>query len=504
MSATRSNAEDGMPDAPRTYLQATKVEYAIVLAVCVVDGADMAVLGAAFRYFERDLGLTPVTLGMLTLAQAFAMALAAPVWGWMNDSGRASRRELWIGGAIGWAAVMLSLALCVRPALVFLLRVINGLFLACLGPLTQSWVAERVAPKNSGRTFALLVGATHVGSAMCTMLINTYGGSKVPLPFLPIAYADGWRVVCAGIGFASCGLALLIWCCMTESGERARKTGNMELSKGPAEIVKNLKEHWSIHTFRIIVFQGVVGGIPWSALSFKMMFFQYMGMSKEQINLLVACELPASIIGVMLGGLMGDMGARISAAHGRTVIGQICVSIGIPLMMLQVQSLPTLGTDYIWPFLITNTLFYLTATWTPAGLIRPIFLEVTKPHCRASVVAWESAIEGIAAAVLGAPLVGFLAEDVFGYKATTAEISDMTHDLRQHNFEALQTSLSVMTTVPWLACFLAITLLHWYYPQDIARLKSASTEDLALKSEAKLTDAGQYRACTCSDADKTV
>mmetsp|Transcript_62301 Transcript_62301/g.135265 ORF Transcript_62301/g.135265 Transcript_62301/m.135265 type:complete len:484 (-) Transcript_62301:204-1655(-) len=475
MKASRYHAEDGMPTptGPRTLVKASTLEYVIVLAICAVDGADGAVLGAAFRYFERDLGLTPITLGMLTLSQAFAGALAAPIWGWMSDSGRATRRELWIWGALGWGFVMLSLAICVRPGLVFLLRLLNGLFLACLGPLTQSWVAERVDPNSSGRTFALLMGSTSVGGAACTMLINTYGGNKVLLNFLPVmGYVDGWRVVCAGIGFASFALALVILNFLEESGGVVvRKAGHMDLRRGPGEIFANLVDHWSINTFRIIVFQGVVGGIPWSALSFKMMFYQYMGMSKEQINMLVACELPASIVGVMLGGFIGDMSARVSAGHGRAIMGQICVAIGIPLMMMQLQFLPTLGTEHIWPFLATNGLFYLMASWTQAGLIRPIFLEVTKPHCRASVVAWESAIEGMAAAVLGAPMVGFLAEIIFGYKSTTVEMSVMPANLRQHNFEALQRSLSVMTTVPWLWCLFAISLLHWYYPRDTARLR---------------------------------
>jgi len=445
-----------------------------VLAICALEGADNAVLGAAFRYFEQDLGLTPITLGMLTLAQASAGALAAPIWGWMNDSGRASRRELWTWGAVGWGFVMLSLAVCNRTAMIYLLRLFKGLFMACLGPLTQSWVAERVDPKSSGRTFALILGTAQVGGAASTMLINTWGGSKVHLPLLPgMSYIEGWRAVCAGIGCMSLGLALVISNSMQESQETmVRKTVKTDLSGGPAEIVENLRDHWSIHTFRIILFQGVVGGIPWSALSFKMMFFQYMGLSKEQINMLVVCEMPASIVGVMLGGFVGDMGARISAGHGRVVIGQLCVAMGIPLMMAQVQFLPTLGTEYIWPLVVTNTLFYLTASWTPAGLVRPIFLEVTKPSCRASVVAWQSAIEGMSASVLGAPLVGLLAENFFGYKSTTIEMSAMTDSLRQDNFKALQTSLSVMTAVPWLACFFAISLLHWAYPRDIARLRT--------------------------------
>ena len=37
--------------------------------------------------------------------------------------------------------------------------------------------------------------------------------------------------------------------------------------------------YWRIDTFKIIVLEGLFASIPWSALSFTTMYFQYMGIS---------------------------------------------------------------------------------------------------------------------------------------------------------------------------------------------------------------------------------
>jgi len=231
--------------------------------------------------------------------------------------------------------------------------------------------------------------------------------------------------------------------------------------------VGNLREHWRSFTFRIIVFQGVTGGIPWSALAFKIMFLRYVGMSSQQINLLVGATVIPRILGGMVGGFVGDYAARASPRHGRAWVGQFAVGCGIPLMLVQIVVFPHMTGSLLWPYILANTLFCLVAGWTPAGVIRPLFLETVNPKCRASILAWESALEGACSALLGAPLVGFLAEHAFQYHPTQASLEQMSPELRQHNFAALQWSLALMTAVPWLLCLAAISCLHWSYQYDL-------------------------------------
>lgn len=73
------------------------------------------------------------------------------------------------------------------------------------------------------------------------------------------------------------------------------------------------------------------------------------------------------------------------------------------------------------------------------------------------------ALEGSSAAILGAPLVGFLAENVFGYVRTTFLVADMPESLRVGNANALAYALVFLTAVPWTLSFFIYGLLHFTY-----------------------------------------
>lgn len=73
------------------------------------------------------------------------------------------------------------------------------------------------------------------------------------------------------------------------------------------------------------------------------------------------------------------------------------------------------------------------------------------------------ALEGSSAAILGAPLVGFLAESAFGYQRTSLLVKDMPVALRLGNANALARSLFLLTVIPWSISFVLYSLLHFTY-----------------------------------------
>eukprot|EP00922_Rhytidocystis_sp_ex-Travisia-forbesii_P069363 GHVS01103504.1.p1 GENE.GHVS01103504.1~~GHVS01103504.1.p1 ORF type:complete len:186 (-),score=61.41 GHVS01103504.1:27-584(-) len=90
------------------------------------------------------------------------------------------------------------------------------------------------------------------------------------------------------------------------------------------------------------------------------------------------------------------------------------------------------------------------------------------------------AIEGTFAAIFGAPLVGVLSEKVFGYEKTSQFVADMPDDLRLQNANALATSLSLLTIIPWCLSFFLYACLYFSYAHDqralIALLKAEYME----------------------------
>lgn len=73
------------------------------------------------------------------------------------------------------------------------------------------------------------------------------------------------------------------------------------------------------------------------------------------------------------------------------------------------------------------------------------------------------AVEGSGAAILGAPLVGYLAEHSFGYLRTTLLVAEMPEQLRLGNANALASALAFLTVIPWSISFLLYGLLHFTY-----------------------------------------
>jgi len=103
--------------------------------------------------------------------------------------------------------------------------------------------------------------------------------------------------------------------------------------------------------------------------------------------------------------------------------------------------------------------------------------EVVPPAHRNLVFAMNRCFEG-APAAFGAPMVGWIAEQWFGYHglATTSE-GCSGHDCQEDSgmsdmqkAEALGSAMFVMTAVPWGLCALVFACLHLTYPRDRRRV----------------------------------
>merc|ERR1711871_361051 len=108
----------------------------------------------------------------------------------------------------------------------------------------------------------------------------------------------------------------------------------------------------------------------------------------------------------------------------------------------------------------------MTATWPCYSTNRPVLCEIVPENNRATVMAWELAIECGLAAVICMPLLGYLTESVFGYHETTQDFATMTPEVRAENAAALRSAMLYMTVLPWLLCFVGYSLMHFTYPHD--------------------------------------
>ncbi|KAL8451340.1 hypothetical protein Emag_002775 [Eimeria magna] len=189
-------------------------------------------------------------------------------------------------------------------------------------------------------------------------------------------------------------------------------------------------------------------------------------MSDLKAAYIMGALLLGSAAGGVLGGLLGDYLFQWSPAHGRPLVGQFAMAIRVPLLIIAYVIVPKDEES----FAVFMLLALLVGLSSMAGVAvnRPILADVVRPNHKATVFALTVAVEGSGAAILGAPLVGYLAEHSFGYLRTTLMVADMPEGLRLGNANALASALVFLTAIPWSMSFLLYGILHFTYGKDQA------------------------------------
>merc|ERR1712066_907618 len=88
--------------------------------------------------------------------------------------------------------------------------------------------------------------------------------------------------------------------------------------------------------------------------------------------------------------------------------------------------------------------------------------------------AWEGTLESSCSSIFGNAMVGFLAQNVFGYDLDNAKA--VVGESSTENVEALGKALMLVSFCPWMLCFLCYTLLHWSYPRDLRWLQKRAQQ----------------------------
>lgn len=447
--------------------------YCLLLAIAFCDGADAYLTPSSFRALEADLGFQPSVLGALSLAQALAMALMAPLWGSLCDSGAVQKKTILVSGVMSWGLCTIAISSVSSLFMMIFLRILVGASLACLLPVSQVIIAEMTLPRDRGIFFGGLSFAQVTGMALCGQFSTAVSNMTFANGSL-----SGWRLAYATVGATSVLFAFVLLV-LLQVPPSARSAGLGHAPNTAMSLLAEMFERWcqymGLRTFQLILLQGIFGSVPWAAMSFLTMFFQYVGFEDAQAASLVLIFNLSGGLGSLLGGYVGDTAAAWSTYHGRPVVGQLTVFAGIPLIAIVLFVVPPSTANYIWYGLLLSSVGLLS-TWALTGVKRPILTEVVKPEDWASILALDCAIEGSSAAVFGAPLVGIVAE-VLGYKSSQQQVRDMVPALRSANQSALSKALFATCVVPWVMCFVFMSLLHVSFQEDCCTKQEESAEE---------------------------
>jgi len=443
--------------------------------VALVEGADMVLLPSVFCALQRDLGLSLNDLATMTLFQALCQAGAAPFWGVLADRGILTRKRVLILGAVVQGLVTGILAAVDTLIPMILLRSLNGAMLASLRPVGNGVLADVTSESRRGRVYGWIFFALNIGQTVGS-LVGT------PLSTRDVGGLQGWRVAFLGVGIFSIAVGVMVALLMTEPEREGAKLGGQQKS-----ILYELQRLWGyckMPTFLALVLQGCFGCVPWNAMGYRTLFFQVGGLGDFQASLIQALGQLSGAIGALFGGVLADVVTKnCLPLHGRPLVAQISVFMGIPIAFLTFMVLPPASTAF-WYYLFLACLLGLTASWCATGVNLPILSEIVPADNRSAVMAWQTALEGSCAAVLGNALVGVLAQNVFGYDlgAATEAMGN------PENQKALGKALTLTVALPWLICLVFYTGLHWSYPRDLRRVQKLAQDEATKAKERGLSE----------------
>jgi len=430
----------------------------IVVLTCAIDSADKRLLGATYKALQTHLEIGPSQLGQLSFFQGISLSLALPIWGMLMSVH--SPRKLLTQGCLLWAMSTAGLALSTSYYQHCILRISNGVALACVNPISQALLSQHVPASQRGQAFGVLTAFGTIITLATSFLATTL--SQVD----NFAYTGlmGWQVVYLFVSFCSVCMAHICWTYLPKGQGDFGRSKPLNLK----EQFSLMKKICSIPSFCLLVLQGVAGGTPWNAFSFMTMYYQLCGFTDTQAATIDLFTAIGGIPGSLFGGWLGDRMDKYSANFGRISVAITSVILGIPLVYIILAVVPRDPSSFHLMLFFTF-MFGSVATWCSVAANRPICSElVVKDHERAQIVAMWISIEGISASFFGAPVVGFLSE-MFGYDPSKPG---------QENAGKIADAINGISMTCWGVCLVFWFLMLRTYPNDRVKAKSNGNSEV--------------------------
>ncbi len=270
-------------------------------------------------------------LAWITFIRSLLQALSSPFWGYLADT--YSRKKVLFWGTGIWGIWTIAVGLTQSFNQLLLIRVISGVGLGCLMPATFSIMADTFAPNIRGRMLGYLEGVGVLG-----IIIFTLGLGQLATPEL-----WRWGFIILGIASILSGVIILIFVNEPVRGSAEPEMKNQltieQAARYKAEF-EDLGRVLQIPTIRVAILQGLAGSMPWVILGAFLILWlvEERGLTTQEAPLVFGIMLIGTALSSVLGGYLGDWAEQKNPKYGRTIIGQISVTFGIPLTIILIKA----------------------------------------------------------------------------------------------------------------------------------------------------------------------
>jgi MFS family permease len=291
---------------------------AMLWCVCFCNYADRQAIFSIFPLLHTELKLNDLELGVVASSFMWMYAVAGPFAGWISD--RISPRSVILGALAFWSLVTAGTAISHSFSVLVWFRTLGGLGEAFYFPAAMALIGLYHGSATRSRAMALHQSSVYAGTIA--------GGSMSAV----IAEQHGWRVSFLIFGTVGLFLCLVLIFCLRSPEHPQQilqaKEGSRFL-QGVSGVLRSSK---------VLVLIGVFIGANFVAVVFltwlPTFLFNKFHLSLSQAGFSSTAYLQiASVLGVLLGGLLAD---RVAAKRigGRQLIQASGLLFGVPFIFL--------------------------------------------------------------------------------------------------------------------------------------------------------------------------
>ncbi|XP_007047019.2 PREDICTED: uncharacterized protein LOC18610988 [Theobroma cacao] len=449
----------------------------LINLAAIMERADENLLPSVYKEVSEAFNAGPSDLGYLTFIRNFVQGLASPLTGVLVIN--YDRPTVLAIGTLCWALSTAAVGASQQFLQVALWRAVNGFGLAIVIPALQSFIADSYTDGVRGAGFGLLSFVGTLGGIGGGVVATIMAGQQFwGMP--------GWRCAFILMATLSSLIGFLVFLFVIDprktvgvNHDAANSFDRDELiEKGNAGASSVWFESWmatraviKVPTFQIIVLQGIVGSLPWTAMVFFTMWFELIGFDHNSTAALLSLFAIGCAMGSFLGGLIADKISQIYPHSGRIMCAQFSAFMGIPFSWFLLKVIPQSVSSY-YTFAVTLFLMGLTISWNATAANGPMFAEVVPAKHRTMIYAFDRAFEGSFSS-FAAPLVGILSEQMFGYDSKSI---DPINGSPREAF-ALSRGLLAMMAIPFGLCSLFYTPLYKIFRRDRDNVRLANLKE---------------------------
>ncbi|KAK4353096.1 hypothetical protein RND71_028614 [Anisodus tanguticus] len=471
----------------KNYLISDTLTLVLINLAGIMEVADESLLPGVYKEVGNDLHIDPAGFGSLSLYRSLVQCLCYPLAAFL--AAHHNHANVIALGANDNKTIAIS-------------RGLNGIGLAIVTPAILSLVADSTADSNCGADLNMSSCSCCTSTAIFLKPNAYFSYSPVRFKVINVVVSEAETSVTANFGLIFGGIlsvliaetsfmgihgwrisfylvgiiSVLVGCLVRLFAKDPRffdskhQPQHKPFQEQVKEVLKEAKTVNEVPSFQIIVAQGVFGSFLGTSLSFSVMWLELIGFSHKTTSFLSTLFRVSPSVGAFFGGFMRDVWAKYFPNSGRIMLSQISTGSAIPLAAILLLLFPNDPKTALLHGLVLFILTF-TASWSGPATNSPIFADIVPERARTSIYALDRSFETILAS-FAPPLVGILAQQVFGYKPIPEGSSSSGEiETDRQNAASLAKAMYTAIGIPMVICCSVYSFLYFTYPRDRDRAR---------------------------------